>query len=279
LKRLYNFYKTKKRGESPRAKKLYDEILPDIETSKSLNDLITKLNDEPDKNKKLIDNLDKNEKNKIDDKDYINEMGEFAKFDKNLSNGAFIKNKLAENKTLKNNKNLCNIIKNVDDEYNNLINRKYCNRCGKEKEKCKCDDINNIFNDTIETNKINENEDDDEDLDFDVESDNMSTNKKKNYFEYDSNKSRGVLITNKPKLNSTITQPKKNLIIYNQKQLNELNKRIGNNKVNSNRYINTSYNLANDLQSSQSNSFHSTVRYNNRYNNFNSNNSTNLNKK
>jgi hypothetical protein len=75
LKRLYNFYKTKKRGESPRAKKLYDEILPDIETSKSLNDLITKLNDEPDKNKKLIDNLDKNENNKIDDKDYINEMG------------------------------------------------------------------------------------------------------------------------------------------------------------------------------------------------------------
>ena len=101
MKRLYNFYKTKKRGESPRAKKLYDEILPDIETSKSLNDLITKLNDEPDKNKKLIDNLDKNEKNKIDDKDYINEMGEFAKFDINLSNGAFIKNKLAENKTLK----------------------------------------------------------------------------------------------------------------------------------------------------------------------------------
>ena len=277
LKRIYNFYKTKKRGDSPSAKKIYDEVLPDIENTKSLNDLVTKLNDDPDKNNRLIDNLDKNKnKNNINDDDYINEIGEFAKFDKNLTNGAFIKNKLKENKKLKNNKNLLNIIKNVDDEYNNLINGKYCYKCGKEIAKCKCDDINNIFKNTIETQENNE--EDDDDLDLDIGGDNLGTNRKINYFEYDSNKSKGILVTNKPKLNSYIAKPNNNLIIYNQKQLNDINKKImGKDKSSTSRVINNSY-INNEFQSNQSNSSLSGVRHNNRYNNnYTSNNSLNYN--
>ena len=281
LKRIYNFYKTKKRGESPKAKKIYGEIIPDIEQSKSLNDLITKLNADPSKNNKLINNLNKK---KVNENDLINEMGEFAKYDKNLSNGGFIKNKLKEDENLKKNENnLFNLIKKVDDEYNNLINGKYCYKCGKELSKCKCDDINSLFKDTDESkdNFGDMNEIDDEDLDFNMGGD--DTKKKRiNYFEYDSNKSKGILIKGKPKLNDYLSSPMNNLVIYNQQQLNEINQRVKDKAKNSmNRFINTSNNNINDLQSNQSNSSNSGIRYNNRYSNYtntnNYNNTSNLN--
>ena len=251
--------------------------MPEIKKTKSFNAFITKFNDSPNKNKKLIDNISKSDKININEKDYINEIGEFVKFDKNLSNGAFIKNKLIENKTLQKTKNLCYIIKKVDDEYNNLINGKYCYKCGKEKTKCQCENIDVIFNDTNETHKCKEDEED-EDFDMGVESDNMSTNKTINFFEYDSNKSRGILVTNKPKLNTSITQPKKNLIIYNKKQLNEVNKKIsGLDKQNTKKYLNSSLNIK-ESQMSQSNSINYTTMFNNRYNNnYTSNNSFNNN--
>ena len=285
LKRLYNFYKTKKRGEDPKAKKLYEEMVPDIKNSKSLNDLVTKLNDDPSKNNKLINNLDKKDrKNKINENDLINEMGEFAKYDKNLSNGGFIKNKLKEDENLKkNDHNLFNLIKKVDDEYNNLINGKYCYKCGKELTKCKCDDLNSLFKDTEESkddfgdmNDIN-----DEDLDFNMGGDDCKK-KRINYFEYDSNKSKGILIKGKPKLNDYLSSPMNNLVIYNQQQLNEINQRVKDKaKMSMNQFINTSNNNINDLQSNQSNSSNSGIRYNNRYSNYtntnNYNNTLNLN--
>ena len=117
LRRIFNFYKTKKREESPDTQKLYDEMIPDIKDSKSLNDLVTKLNENPENSNNLIDNQIQDEpKKNIDNNDLIEEIGEFVKYDKNLSNSAFIKNKLRENPEFKNNKNLFNIIKNVDDE-------------------------------------------------------------------------------------------------------------------------------------------------------------------
>ena len=259
--------------------------MPDIKDSKSLNDLITKLNDDKDKNDKLINNLNDNNKNKINEDDYINEMGEFAKYDKNLSNGAFIKNKLKENGKLKNSdNNIFDIIKIVDEEYNNLVNGKYCNKCGKELTNCQCDDINYIFKETEES-KSNENEnnndnkkeeDDDDNLDFGIGDDNFSKHKKINYFEYDSNKSKGLLITNKPKLSNFISLPKENLVIYNKKQLNDMNRK----KINNNNsiYINNNYNNLNSSSSLSGNRFNNRD-YNitsniNTSNNFNNDNNT-----
>ena len=202
-----------------------------------------------------------------------------------MSNGGFIKKKLKDKNILRKDNNLFNIIKNVDDEYNNLINGKYCNKCGKELLKCKCDDINYIFKETeSEENKKIE-EDDDDNLDFDINDDiNLNKNKKINYFEYDSNKSRGLLVTNKPKLSDYLSYPKSKLVIYNKKQIDEINNNNNNNsKENQGRIsnhtftnINNSNNANRYLNSNQYNASLSGNRYNNRYNNnlTNSNNSS-----
>ena len=63
--------KTKKREESPDAQKLYDEMIPDIKDSKSLNDLVTKLNDNPENSNKLIDNQKEDAPNHIKISKYI----------------------------------------------------------------------------------------------------------------------------------------------------------------------------------------------------------------
>ena len=260
LKRIYNFYKTKKRGESPTAKKIYNEILPDLDNCKSLNDLLTKLNDDPNKQNKLINNKNK----KINEDDYIKEMGEFAKFDKNLSNGAFIRNKLKENGEIKKDNNLFKAIKIIDEEYNNLINGKYCPKCGKEKKDCGCDDIDNLFKETEESK--DNNKEDDDNLDFNDEEDSYK-NKKINYFEYDSNKSKSIIISNKPKLSDYFSIPKNNLFIYNKKQLNEINQKIMGKENNINKFINSNNYSFNEGNSYQSNNSLSGSRYNNRYNN------------
>jgi len=121
-----------------------------------------------------------------------------------------------------NNKNLINIIKNVDDEYNNLINGKYCYKCGKEILKCKCDDINYIFKET--ENSDDKKYEDDEDLDFDMDDDDeVIKTKQINYFEYDPNQNKGLQMINKPKLGDYISKPEKVLQIYNKKRLDEIN--------------------------------------------------------
>ena len=245
LRRIFNFYKTQKRDDSPETQKLYNELIPDIKDSKSLNDLIIKLNDNPENRDKIIDNqIEKDPNIIIDNNSLIDEIGEFVKYDKNLSNSDFIKTKLKENPEFKNNKNLFNIIKIVDDEYNNLINGKYCYKCGNELMKCKCDDINYIFKETEkEEDNENENEEEEDNLDFDLDNDEGLNAKKINYFEYDSNTSKGLQMINKPNLEDYSTQPKKVLQIYNKKQLNDINRNIMKKKVNSN---DNSFNLLND---------------------------------
>ena len=262
LKRIYSFYKTKKRGNSPSSQKIYDKLLPGIENTKSLNELIIQLNDLSSKNKdnNSINNLDiDNNDDKINPNDYINEIGEFVKYDKNLSNSAFIKNKLKDNKNLNQEDNLFIIINSIDDEYNNLINGKYCCKCGNEILKCKCDDINYLFKESEQEEEINE---EDEDLDFDAE-DNLNKNKKVNYFEYDSNKTKGLLISKKPQLNEyMVEQPIKKVIFYNQNQIQEINRSI---QEKSKFNINKSIKL-NHLNHSSNNSF-GNDRYDNIINN------------
>ena len=276
LRRLFNFYKTKKRNDTPEVQELYDEILPDIKNSTTLNDLIIKLNDNPENNDKLID-YQKNEapKKQINNDILIEEIGEFVKYDKNLSNAAFIKNKLKENPKLKDNKNIINIIKNVDEEYNNLINGKYCYKCGKEILKCKCDDINYIFKET-ENAEQKEDDEEDDDFDFDMEDEEGFNNKKINYFEYDTNKTKGLTMINKPRLDDYISQPKKVLQICSRNQLKEINKNIKNRKDDKNSSLNL---FSNDYQMSKSiNSDNNTnQRYTINSNNNNNNNTINSN--
>ena len=237
LRRIFNFYKTQKREDKPEAKKIYDRLIPSMKESKSLNDLIIKLNDNPNESLKIIEKLPNSY---INNDDLIEEIGEFVKYDKNLSNSAFIKNKLKENPNKKENTTLFNIIKNVDDEYNNLINGKYCYKCGKEILKCKCDDINYIFKETEngeeEKKNIEEEEDDDDNFDFCMDDDDdegITKTKKINYFEYDTNKKKGLKMINKPRLEDYITQPKKVLQICNRNQLNEINKNLRNIRLDS----------------------------------------------
>ena len=238
LRRIYNFYKTQKREDTPEAQKIYDELIPSIKDSKSLNDLINNLNNNPEESNKIIDNQNKEPNKNINNDDLIEEIGEFVKYDKNLSNSAFIKNKLKENPNMKDNKNLFNIIKTVDDEYNNLINGKYCYKCGKEILKCKCDDINYIFKETenAEEEEKNKEEEDDDNFDFGMDDDDdegITKTKKINYFEYDTNKKKGLQMINKPRLEDYISQPKRVLQICNRNQLNDINKNLRNIRLDS----------------------------------------------
>ena len=279
LRRIYNFYKTQKREDNPEAQKIYDELIPNIKVAKSLNDLIIKLNDNEDDSNKIIDNQNKEPDENADNNDLIEEIGEFVKYDKNLSNSAFIKNKLKENPKMKDNKNLFNIIKIVDDEYNNLINGKYCYKCGKEILKCKCDDINYIFKETENgegEEKNVEEEDEDDNFDFDMDDDEdegITKTKKINYFEYDTNKKKGLQMINKPRLEDYISQPKKVLQIYNRNQLNEINKNLRNYRLDSK---NSNLKLFNNEFNSENN-FHQRKTTNSNFiNTFTSNNDDNF---
>ena len=278
LRRIYNFYKTQKREDNPEAQKIYDELIPNIKEAKSLNDLIIKLNDNEDDSNKIIDNQNKEPDENADNNDLIEEIGEFVKYDKNLSNSAFIKNKLKENPKMKDNKNLFNIIKIVDDEYNNLINGKYCYKCGKEILKCKCDDINYIFKETEngEGEEKNVEEDEDDNFDFDMDDDEdegITKTKKINYFEYDTNKKKGLQMINKPRLEDYISQPKKVLQIYNRNQLNEINKNLRNYRLDSK---NSNLKLFNNEFNSENN-FHQRKTTNSNFiNTFTSNNDDNF---
>ena len=187
---------------------------------------------------------------------------------------------MKENPKLKDNKNIINIIKNVDEEYNNLINGKYCYKCGKEILKCKCDDINYIFKET-ENAEQKEDDEEDDDFDFDMEDEEGFNNKKINYFEYDTNKTKGLTMINKPRLDDYISQPKKVLQICSRNQLKEINKNIKNQKEDKN----NSFNLfSNDYQMSKSinSDNNANQRYtinsnnNNNNNNINSNNDENI---
>ena len=175
LKRNINFYLSSKKKEKE-FEELFNEIFQKKKKKKNinLNKIISKLNKEEEK-KLRETNLYENNEN-----DLINHLSSFSKFDKNLTNKTFIKERLKSN-NLKN-KNIFSLTKFLDLEYNNLIYGKYCMKCFKEKKNCICTKEEEI-----------------EFLDMEVLSDEISLNSKINHFEYDSNKSKGIFIQKKPK--------------------------------------------------------------------------------
>ena len=175
LKRNMNFYlSSKKKGKE--YEELFNEIFPKLKKKKTinLNKTISKLNNEYQKKLRETNIYENNEN------DLINHLSSFSKFDKNLTNETFIKERL-KSINLKN-KNIFSLTKFLDLEYNKLINGKYCMKCYKKKKNCICK------------------EDEIEFLDMEISSDEISLNSKINHFEYDSNKSKGILIRKKPKI-------------------------------------------------------------------------------
>ena len=221
IKRVYDFYKGKQRNKDPKSKAIFNKIIPDIDKSPSLNNLLTTLTNDPSKSNNIINipydpinSKNKNNNSPTED-DYINELGEFTKFDKNITDTDFIKKNLKNNNILKKNNNLLSIIKYIDNEYNKLVNGKYCTNCGLELPECKC----NIFKDTEQE------DDDDYIIDLDEDED-LNVGKKINFFEYDSNRSKGLLIPKKPKVVDYYNKPTSQIIIHDSKGLEKFNKNL-----------------------------------------------------
>ena len=187
------------------------KIFPNLYSRKSVNILIASLNKE---NEKHIINT--NIYNSIEP-DFINYICSFSKYDKHLSNSIFIEARLKNSKLL--NTNIFNITRFIDDEYNNLINGKYCLKCYLDKNKCIC-------------NKKNEEEyyyDDEDGIDIDFDIDYYNKNK----FEYNRTKCKGTTINRKPKDEEVYEDPITNLILKNKEDYVDSRGQIANYKINS----------------------------------------------
>ena len=141
----------------------------------------------------------------------------FSKYDKRLSNPAFIQTRLKNSKLI--NTNIFNITRFIDDEYNNLINGKYCIKCYLDLKKCIC-------------NKKKDDDyyyDDEDGLDIDFDIDNYNKNK----FEYDSTKCKDVTVKRRPKAEEVYEDPITNLIVKNRDEYSGSKEQINNSKYNS----------------------------------------------
>ena len=191
LQRVIQFLKTNplpsQGGE--KIKKLFLKIFPNLNSIKSHNILISSLTIG---NKKQLINT--NIYNEIEP-DFINYICSFSKYDKHLSNPTFIEKRLKNSKLIST--NIFNITKFIDDEYNNLINGKYCINCYLDLNKCLCN------------KKIKEDYYYDEyDLDIDFDTEYNSKNK----IEYDSTKCKETIINRKPRTEEIYEDPLINLI-------------------------------------------------------------------
>ena len=187
IKYLHSNPKPSQGGE--KIKKFFLKIFPDLYSFKSNNIIISFLNSES--QKQLINT---NLYNAIEP-DFLNYICNFSKYDKHLSNSTFIEARLKNTKLI--NTNIFTITRFIDDEYNNLINGKYCYKCYSDLNKCIC-------------NKKLEDEyyydDEDIDIDFDIDFYN------KNKLEYNSTKCKGSIINRKPKAEEIYEDPITNLI-------------------------------------------------------------------
>ena len=191
LQRVIKFLKTNplpsQGGE--KIKKLFLKIFPNLNSIKSHNILISSLTIG---NKKQLINT--NIYNEIEP-DFINYICSFSKYDKHLSNPTFIEKRLKNSKLIST--NIFNITRFIDDEYNNLINGKYCINCYLDLNKCLCN------------KKIKEDYYYDEyDLDIDFDTEYNSKNK----IEYDSTKCKETIINRKPRTEEIYEDPLINLI-------------------------------------------------------------------
>jgi hypothetical protein len=209
-------------------KRFFIKIFPKLYSIKSYNNLIISLTKE---NKKQIINT--NIYNSVEP-DFINYICSFSKYDKHLSNPDFIEKRLKNSKII--NTNIFNITRFIDDEYNNLINGKYCFKCFLDLNKCICN------------KKVKEDyyyDENDLDLDFDIDYNS------KNKIEYDSTKCKGTIINRKPRAEEIYEDPIINLIkskdnfterkgLNNNSKVNSIN--ISGSQYGSNSSFGTNYN-------------------------------------
>ena len=209
---------------------------------------------------KLISNLTQNQQNQLSnniytiiEQDFINYLNDFSLFDKNLSNEQFITNRL-KNSNLSNT-NIFSITKFIDNEYENLIEGKYCMKCYQTENNCDC-----LQKKTFE---------DEEDYTIDLEMNDDDASKCiVNHFEYDSTKVKGILIKRKPKIEENYEDPITNLI--NKRKYFTTNNSKENEKKKSNFVFKSNFNNNNLINSQNDNN----VIENNFL--FNSNNNINL---
>ena len=192
-------------------KKFFSKIFPNLYTQTSYNILITSLNKE-DKQQLVNTNI----YNSIEP-DFINYICSFSKYDKQLSNSIFIETRLKNSKLIST--NIFNITRFIDDEYNNLINGKYCHKCFLDINKCICN--------KKKEDEYYYDEGDGIDIDFDIDYYNKSK------FGYDSTKCKGITINRRPKAEEVYEDPITNLILRKKDDYIDSKGQIYNSKINS----------------------------------------------
>jgi hypothetical protein len=214
LRRVIKFLQanqsTAKTQEGEKVKKIFLKIFPELFSQKSINLLISNLNSEKMKQLSSI-----NIYNSIEP-DFINYISSFSKYDKHLSNSDLIQTRLKNSKLI--NTNIFTITRFIDDEYNNLINGKYCFKCYLDINKCICKK-------KAEDEFYYDNEDE-IDIDFDTDYYN------KNKIEYDSTKCKGVTVKRKPKSEEVYEDPITNLIGKNKDEYTNRKEQMINSKAN-----------------------------------------------
>ena len=201
---------------------LLEKVFPDLQNNQkniTINKILSNLNPSQQKilqNSNIYSSIEQ---------DFIDYLCLFSKYDKKLSNEHFIRERLKHSNLI--NTNIFSLTKFIDDEYDNLVNGKYCLKCYQKKENCHC------------TKKSTD--DDDDYIDMDFPTDEFSSKTLVNHFEYDSTKCKGILIKRKPKMEEAYEDPITNMIIDNGKKLKE--NPIITNKIES---LNNSYNSSNN---------------------------------
>ena len=221
LQRNLKFYLSNP-PKGKKIKSLLEKVFPDLQNNQkniTINKLLSNLTPSQQKilqNSNIYSSIEQ---------DFIDYLCLFSKYDKKLSNEHFIRERLKHSNLI--NTNIFSLTKFLDDEYDNLVNGKYCLKCYQKKENCHC------------TKKSTD--DDDDYIDMDFPSDEFSSKAIVNHFEYDSTKCKGILIKRKPKMEEAYEDPITNMIIDNGKKLKE--NPIITNKIES---LNNSYNSSNN---------------------------------
>ena len=200
LQRNINFYLSNPK-EGKKVKIFLEKVFPELKTEKSK----TIIN-------KILSNLTLSQQKQLQnnniytsiEEDFINYLNLFSKYDKKLSNENFIRERLKQSNLT--NTNIFTLTKFIDDEYDNLVNGKYCIKCYQKRENCHC------------TKKSTDDEEDY--IDIEIPNDELSLKTMINHFEYDSTKCKGVLIKRKPKIEESYEDPITNMIV-DKKKLNK----------------------------------------------------------
>lgn len=190
LKRVIKFLQLKS-NEKYKINKIFNKIFPNINNNinnKELIELIISIT--PEKNSILINS---NIYYAIEP-DFINFISAFSKYDKQITNEKFIDIRLKNSNLIST--NIFNIIRFIDEEFNSLINGKYCNKCYLTLNKCNC------F-----TGKKNNSSYDTESGSIEFDFLEKGESNYRRGFEYNSIKCKGAHIQRKPKIEEIYEDP------------------------------------------------------------------------